>query len=365
MKRQAEERAGSALLTVVGIVAIMTMVCAALGVTATNRVREAQVTRELLKARLIAESGLNKAYRAVKADYSLARTYRLEESFGGGRYTVEAVPLEGVDANRAQLQAVGVCGLGRAVVKIDLERRVQTGAVEGEDELFFPLPYDLLVGGTMKLSGNLYADVTALHSNGSSDMGGSFNLGGAAVTISSAGTASWKKAPATVTLQSGTAAQPISTADLNAAFDRLKAYAEANGAVYPSGASVPAEPPGGVAYITGSSAGWSGEGTGCFIFQGTFSTKHVNLTSVNNYPALVVLSPSAVQFNAGAVIQGAVLLPTSSLKFNGHAAIYGPILVGQTMTGNGTADLYAGGGQGFSLPPQLETTDKLVVTAWH
>jgi hypothetical protein len=35
------------------------------------------------------------------------------------------------------------------------------------------------------------------------------------------------------------------------------------------------------------------------------------------------------------------------------------------MTGNGTADLHAGDGQGFTLPPTGTVADNVVVTAWH
>ena len=307
----------------------------------------------------------NKAYHAVKENFDLAGNYQLSERFADGYYTVKSVPLSGAGANRAQLVSVGVCGLGRSTVAADLENRPLVDEDDTGDSNFFSLNCDLLVGGALTLSGNFYADVLTIHANGNVDLGGSANLSGAKVVISSSGAASWKKAPATVTLLSKQTPQTVYSGSLSAAINALKAHAQKNGAVYASGAAIPFSPPGGIAYCTGSSAGWSGDGTGCFIFEGAYSEKHVNITSVNNYPALVVLSPSSVQFNAGAVIRGALILPSSSLKFNGHAAIYGPILVGQGMSGNGTADLYAGGGQGFSLPPDETSTDNVVITAWH
>lgn len=91
----------------------------------------------------------------------------------------------------------------------------------------------------------------------------------------------------------------------------------------------------------------------------------VNVSSVNGYPALIILGTGQVRVNAGSVVYGAVLIPNGSAKINGHSIFYGPILVGQGMTGNGTADLYAGDGQGFTLPPDETHTDNVVITAWH
>jgi hypothetical protein len=169
-----------------------------------------------------------------------------------------------------------------------------------------------------------------------------------------------------VTLLSNQPSKVIYPPALEAAVNGLISYAQSKGAVYASGASIPAVPPGGVAYCTGSDSGWSGVGTGCFIFAGAFSTKHMTLSAGSaNYPALVVLSANSVQFNAGTVITGTLLLPTSSLKLNGQAAIYGPVLIGQSFTGNGTADLWAGQGQQFLVPVPATMTDNVVITAWH
>jgi hypothetical protein len=86
---------------------------------------------------------------------------------------------------------------------------------------------------------------------------------------------------------------------------------------------------------------------------------------VDGYPALIILGTGTVHINAQKTIKGAILIPNGSIFLNGTAAFYGPILVGQTFTGNGTADLYAGDGQGFQLPPNTTTSDNVVISAWH
>ena len=360
MKRKQQK--GSALLTVLGITAIVSIVCGMLSASAMRQTRSAQITCDMLKARMIAESGLNKAYNAVKANFALASGYALSESFGGGTYSVRSVSLSNVSVNRAQLISEGVCGLGRSVVAADLENRPIAVASSGTG-VNYPLAFDLLVGGAMTLKGNFHAQVTLMHANGNVDLSGSTSVDGG--TISGTGTVVWKSKPSNVTLLPNQPAQVIYPASLVAAMNALKSYAIANGSVYATGASLPATPACGVAYCTGSDYGWSGNGTGCFIFEGSFSTKHMDLTSVNNYPVLVVLSPNTVQFNAGTVLRGTVLLPTSGLILNGHAEIDGPMLIGQTLSGNGTADLYCGNGQQFQTPPQQNNIAKVVITAWH
>jgi hypothetical protein len=362
MNTNVDQRNGSALLTVLGIVAVVSVVCAMLGATATTQTRSCQITRDMLKARMIAESGMNKAYNAIKGNFALASGYTLSETFGGGSYKVRAVPLASSGPDRAQLFAEGTCGLGHVVVAADLENREQKKST-GSDDTFFFLPFDLISGGDMQLSGNFGAHVTTVFANGKVDLSGSSDVD--ATEVGSAQSIEWKKMPTNVTLETNQPQQEIFTAALQGAINDFIAYARQNGAVYDNAASIPFAPPGGVAYCTGPDTGWSGDGKGTFIFAGMFTSKHLNVVADNGYPSLIVLSPSSLQLNAGTVQNGAVILPSSSLKFNGHAEIDGPLLVGQSISGLGTADLFEGAGQGFNLPPKTESDDYVVITAWH
>lgn len=362
MKKQHQN--GSAILTVLGIISVVSIVCAMLGFMATQQMHSARITREMLKARLIAESGLNKAYDAVKADFSKVANYADQSDFGGGSFKVKSVQVAG-NANRAQLISEGVCGISRTVVAADLENRPKTTSDDDPSDDYFDLLFDLLIGSSLDLKGDFKVDVNTIHANGNIVLTGSSQTD--AMTVSSAGTITWKKPNGTVTTLSKQSPVEVLSQALLAAIQKFKDFAADNGAVYASGSDIPAAPPGGVAYCTGDATGWNGQGTGCFIFEGavSFQGSSLNVSSVDGYPALIVMSAGDVKFNAGTVINGAVILPNSSLKINGHAVIYGPILVGQTMTGNGTAEVYAGNGQGFTLPPDETIEDNVVITAWH
>ena len=160
--------------------------------------------------------------------------------------------------------------------------------------------------------------------------------------------------------------EAIATEALTAAINALKAYAQKNGAVYASGADIPENPPGGIAYCTGEPDGWSKKGKGCFIFEGEVSAQGsgVDIESIDGFPALIVLSAEGP---LNSERRSTARSDTEQgLKVNGHAEIHGVILVGQSAIFNGTADFFAGeGGQGFALPPEESTTDNVVITAWH
>lgn len=363
MKRKREE--GSAILVVLGIIAVVSIAIGMLDFTASQQMRSSQITREMLKARLIAESGLNKAYNSVKKDFSkVSSGYTDAASFGDGTYAVKTLLTAG-NANRVQLVSEGKCGLGKAVVSVDLENRPITTSDGDTADDYFDLLFDLLVGGTLDLKGNFKANVTDIHANGNATITGSAETD--AKTVSSGGTVTWKKPNGTVTLLSNQSSVEILSDALVAAINQFIEYAAENDAVYGSGSDIPSSPPGGVAYCTGDASGWSRTGSGCFIFAGdaSFQGNAVNVSSVDGYPAIIVLGSGEVKFNSGTEVHGAILVPNGSVRLNGHAAIYGAILVGQGMTGNGTADLYAGDGQGFNLPADETTTDNVVVTAWH
>lgn len=359
-------RSGSAIITVLGLVSLMCMTSGYIAYTASQELRTSRVLRESLKAKLIAESGLNTAYQLLKTDFSRASGLQLANTFGSGSYVVTSTP-DPNNAKHFQLISNGTCGtFGKFKVAADIENRTKIVSDTTSGAQLFALAYDILVGGTIDMSGNFKAFVDKIFANGSI----SINKGGniETLTISSAGTITIKNSSGTKILQPNQSEVDIQSAALFVAINLLKAYAEDRGSVYASGADIPASPPGGIAWCKGNGSSWSGNGTGCFIFDGDVSLQgggSQTITSANGYPALIVLGTGQVKLNANTVVTGAILVPNGSVWLNGGATIYGPIVVGQALTSTGTANLYSGNQQGFYLPPQETTTDNVIITAWH
>lgn len=364
-----QRQGGSALIIVLGIVAVVTITAGAMCYTANQQMHAARVTREILKARLIAESGLNKAYNEVKNDFSKIGSCVQSGTLGDGTYAVRTVTALGGHPNRAQIISEGRCGIGRATVSADLENIPIITSEGSGDANFIRLPYDLQVGGKLDFAGNAEALFELIYALRDLTVRGNPTFADVVSFFSSAGIdIKAGNIDGSYEMFENQPPQAIVTAVLITAINALKEHARKNGAVYASGAEIPDAPPGGVAYCTGGSKGWSGKGKGCFIFEGdvSFQGSGIDIESVNNYPALIVLSASEVKFNADAVIHGALLFPNASFTVNGHAEIHGVILVGQSARINGTADLYPGeGGRGFEVPPEERVKDNVVITAWH
>jgi len=364
-----QRQGGSALIIVLGIIAVVTITAGAMCYTANQQMHTARVTRETLKARLIAESGLNKAYNEVRGDFSKIDSCAQSGTLGDGTYAVRTVTALGGHPNRAQIISEGRCGIGRATVSADLENIPIITSEGSGDANFIQLPYDLQVGGTLDFAGNAEALFELIYALRDLTERGNPTFADVVSFFSSAGIdIKAGNIDGSYEIFENQPPQAIVTAVLIAAINALKEYAIKNGAVYDSGDEIPDSPPGGVAYCRGDAKKWSGQGTGCFIIDGevSFQGSGIDIKSVNNYPALIVLSASEVKFNADAEIHGAIILPNASFTVNGHADIYGVIVVGQSARINGTANLHQGvGGRGFEVPSAESVKDNVVITAWH
>ena len=179
-RKKQGQRNGSAVVAVLGVISVIMIVSGMLARSATRQMRATQITREMLKARLIAESGLNKAYNAVKTDFDRLNGFTEPLALGGGSCTVRAEMLTSEGGRgRARLISEGVCGLGRARVSADLENVTRVLGDDQSDSMagdYFDLLFDLLVGGILDLKGNFKATVTDIHANGNVKLTGSSNV---------------------------------------------------------------------------------------------------------------------------------------------------------------------------------------------
>lgn len=354
-------RKGTALITVLGLVSLICIASGYIAYMASQEMHMGRVIRESSKAKYIAESGLNTAYILIKYKFSRADGLHIEGTFADGKYVVTGEQ-DPENDQRFKLTSLGTCGVyGRFKVAADVENRPVL--LTGNSERFFALPYDFLGLSAISLSGNLGAGVTSIHGNGPVTMTGASSTD--ATTITSAMTVTLKKvSPAPIT-QSGTARVAM-PANLTAAINELILYATENGEVYRSGEMPSATPIGGVAVVTGlPPANWTG-GTGCYIFTGGGRAvlNGITINNVAGYPSLIFPNSTELAFTGNVILNGAVLLPSSSLRIAGNAAVYGPLIVGMSVEGSGTANLFTGDfGQGFNLPPS--STDNVVISAWH
>lgn len=353
---------GTAIITVLGLITLICIVSGYIAYTASQEMHMSRVLRECLKSKMIAESGLNKAYSIIKTNFTLANGLNIQESFGNGIYKVTSTPDE-TNPNRFKLISLGTYGeFGKYKVSADVENRQRYTSQNPQDP-FFNLTFDLLGLGDISISGNFGADVNSIHGNGNIRVNGAIALD--TLTITSGGTVTLRRDIPGVTIQSGVPIVP-NPPNLYTAINELITFAIQNGEVYQNGERPSANPIGGIAVCLGTPpANWTG-GTGCYIFLGGGRTvfNGITINNVNGYPSLVFLNASEVCLTGNVTLNGAVLLPASSLSFNGNSAVYGPLVVGATISGNGTANLYSGTfGQGFNRPPLV--SDNVVISAWH
>ena len=357
--RKKSAQSGTAIITVLGLISLICMASGYIAFTASQEVHTSRVLRESLKAKLIAESGLNAAYNMLKVDFRRAPGLNVESDFANGSYHVTSAP-DPASTFRFQLTSVGTCGqFGKYTVSCDVENRQITGR-DDDDE--FELEYDFLGLGSITISGNFDADVETIHGNGNVVMGGGSSTAASRITSSGTVTINKKVSPAPTTANG----VPVETlpAGLEAAIDELIAFARQNGEVYADGVAPAAAPEGGIAVCEGfPPPNWTG-GTGCYIFLGggKIVLNNVTINNVDGYPSLVFKNTAEISFTGNVQLDGAVLLTSSSLRFTGNATVNGPLVVGQTVDGNGTANL-TGGDQSFTRPPTV--TDNVVISAWH
>lgn len=353
---------GTAIITVLGLVCLICIVSGYIAYTASQEMRISRVIRESLKSKTIAESGLNVAYSLIKTNFSIINNLNLYQPFGNGTYKVTSYP-DMNNSNRFKLVSVGTFGeLGRYKVSADVENR-QTFSQQNIQDSFFSLGFDLLCLSDINISGNFGAGVNSIHGNGNIRVTGASVL--EALTITSSGTVSLKKEIPGVTIETSVPLVP-NPRNLHYTINELIAFAIQNSEVYKDGEYPSANPIGGIAVCTGfPNPNWRG-GTGCYVFLGggKIVLNGVTVNNVNGYPSIVFLNPSNVSFTGNVTLNGAVLLPYSSLNFNGNSNIYGPLVVGASISGNGSANLFSGVfGQGFNRPPNI--SDNVVISAWY
>ena len=336
-------RAGAALVTVMLTV---TMVMIASGVVATMAAFMPRIVRrqsDFIRAKAIAEAGINEAYSRLVSDFSIVEqpsAFALTE-FEGGSYHVAPRPLTD---RTAILTSTGRFGAAEARVAVDL-RHVRS------DDFYFGTPspwsYAILSNGNLLFDGAPPVVRGGIHTNhGFIVSGNPENLEGTATV-----TAQWFdwSSGGLPEEQIGPWREVRFPQLTDSVFEELFETAKANDAVRSGGTYRGSELDG----VSGNVVWFTGDVTlsGSFAFDG-----------------YVIVSGSLIFRGSGSRTLGGLLYVSGNLTSNGATALTldGTLMVGGNLTYNGAAGVLT---HGHSAPPGVDLVDegeaRVAIAVWR
>jgi hypothetical protein len=337
-----DRRRGSALITFLGVIVVVSLAAAALVTYAKNQAYAVGRVRDHVKAQIIAEAGANDAYSVLKSNFALRSDPGAfpATAFGGGTYDVAVTPV-GVDA--ALIECTATFGDATAVAMMDIKdfgAAVPPGGGGGGAPPPVGAYECAILAGSIDYGGNGQTDCGAgrVHSNSTYDQNGTTDLKGgllsACTYIKSVGNGKinsnaeapsfQKKSPGNITgtaTAKAVAAVPFPELDLGPYYQ----WALAHGEVYASdpGTYTPA---GGVMWVNGSIHA-SGGATiqGCIIATGDIKlTGNCTHTQVGGLPALISRDGS-IDVNSCIETHGLIYAMNGDVKFAGNGKQFGSV----------------------------------------
>ena len=380
-----ERQRGSALITFLGVILIVSLAAAALVGFARQQAYSVGRTKDYIKAQVIAEAGANEAYSLLKENFAARNNADLfpEKTFGDGTYDATVTS---VGSDMAQITCEATVGDATATAIMD----VKNFGTSTDDTLLpnNPYAYTWLVNGECRMNGS--SEFTGnLHANNNIDVNGSSDWGTATepvhVTASGSGIVfsgpctlygdmqapaiSGSFSPGTVT-ESPVATVPFPTLDLTPYYT----IATENGQVVGSqtiSANTTWDIPGGVKWINGTLTVKKGTltWTGCIIVTGAIDGKGtLNNTTYLDYPALVSRDSTITLSGQNSLFRG-LMYSQGDILFSGcgGSAFYGSIFCGGNLRFNGSGGrygyVYSGPGSGGASDGTAQ--DHVAVTAWQ
>lgn len=393
---------GSSLIVAMAIVTLAAAGAGGLFLYAGSQATMGRRSDDYLRARAIAESGLNVTYNMLRsnfrANYSpgvLAAT-----NFGGGTYQVSFRD-GGNNTNLATLVATGTFHGAMATVAINLRYypEVVTTTYGSYSTIYGPYTFTntLLVGGNVDWTGGgSFADGSRAHANGYISLGGSadwaksatgtlyvssstkFSLDSGSATLE----ATWVKAPVITSYKAGNltatkyvqsvAQIPIPTIELSPFYTMaLKGgQVKTNYNLQPSGSYTV---PGGFMWVVGD-LDIKGAVCGCFVATGniTLESGAVVTPYAPGFPTLLARD-GQIKMTGQADITGVVIAQNSGVNWNGGGNVRNGALVCSGALSKGGSS----GSVGFSLPGnsitiytpdtsvKTNSTSRLVIQAWQ
>jgi hypothetical protein len=364
-----------------------------------NQTTMGKKTIDQLKARSIAESGINIAYNQLRSDITLTNNPNPwpTTAFDGGSYRV--IPSV-VSSNRIVLVSIGSYRSAQAQVRVDLlyypPRPIPIGAGAGSSgSIYGPYVFTntLYIGGNCTWKGCGTFSGGSVYVNGLIDLGGNgtWTCGtGTLVVASSTGietsgsgeiTCTVAQAPSIVEKKSGgivgtkiertVPPPPLPTIELSPFFE----VAKQNGQVKTGSVSVASgfTPAGGVLWCEGT-LNFKGTATGCFIATaGVTMEAGADVWPINPGWPTVYNKAGDCTFTGQAETHGFVY-SGGDVKFTGGGALQGgPVIIMGSLQKNGNSDMtdqIPGSGMSI-LPPVVNqqqysnTLQRLVITGWQ
>jgi hypothetical protein len=376
---------GSALITLMIIILLVSIAGASMVGFAKQQVFAVSKVRDYLKAQAYAEAGANEAYNTLKTNFALRSDPANfpPRTFGDGGY---AVGVQSVSDTLASITSTGTIGSVISVVKMDV-KNFNPGATGWEVQPTDPYAYSWLVNGICRMNGSsvfggyVHAN-NGIDVNGLSTWGEPTNEVRASASVSAvysgpctlhgtlrAPAISGSFAPGTAT-EAASPIVPIPPLDLAQLFQT----ALDNGQVVNSqtiNANTTWNIPGGVKWINGTLLVKSTKKltyTGCVIATGAITIQGngiLDATPVAGKPVLVSRDSSV---SMGKGVARGILRSAGDMTFSGGCDFRGTIFCGGNLTFNGSGDRFSyenygpgsggGGGEGTSA-------DLVGVTAWQ
>ena len=381
MKRNGNDRNGSGLLAVMATILIVTMGGAGLLYLAQQQTHAVKMAQHSMRAQIIAESGANAAYSAIKHNFA-GRTAP-HVAFDGGVYDVTVTTQ--ADAKTAQIKCVGTYEKSQATVILDVKNfaEVVEGGIVPRTS---PWAHGVFCNGYIefkgasRLEGSVHVN-NYLRTNGALEWGTEAEdcdvtccgvdgyHGNGNVTIHGQVTA-----PDIVVKGQNHIREEEKTTPDQVVFPEnldLSAYyqiAQQNGQVY---SSQNPKGPGGVRWINGDlTQNGTLRYTGCVIATGNIEFKGaVHQTQYEDYPA-VVSRDGFLKVNGAHEFTG-LIYARGNVTWNGAGDFVGSILCGGNMTFNGASGIIA---YQYCEPAAIRgsessygsvTNDLVRITAWQ
>jgi|GEM_PF-2440051 len=348
---------GFAMVVALSFLVLMTLVATGVLAFGQQQMHAARRTRDYLKAKVIAETGLNVAFNDIRGDIERVANYTgAEAEFGDGTYaaTIEKVGESGDENVRfLRITSIGRCGISEARATLAVRHSI-VGGTENSD-LDIVLHNAVTCASAVTLSGSIYIEGDAASAVAIKINGNSAAVTGSAYSPSFSGNSA---------VVAGTIADDPSRYAVNwGAVLEIDKFLEH--AVTHDGRAWSSYPPNTIVYCPGNV-----NISGSFNFQcmviavGDIKmTGAITLLQPGDYPALVSLTGS-VRMGGTAVAHGLVAALGGTVTHSGTGAIYGSVLSSGEFKESGNWSIF------FSpldiRPPDApENSDIVEVVAWQ